>query len=236
MAFSFGGQRLAVGLRAVYAGVAAVDVVLSGSASHSAHRARRFTKPLLMPLLAASLASDPGARRSPLLRTTLAGQLAGWGGDVALLGDGPRDFARGATSFAAGHAAYICGLLPYRAGGPGRGAKAIAGVWAASAPGVALAAGREASYLAPVLLGYSAALASTAASATMLGAGIPAPARRRLVAGGLAFLVSDAVLGLRRFLWRGAPPVAEAVVMATYATAQYLIAGGAARAAVWSDA
>lgn len=218
------------GLRAAYLGLAAADTALSGSGRPGAHRARRYTKPLLLPILGASLIADPVARRSPLFRTTLMGQAAGWCGDVALLGDGPRDFARGATAFGAGHAAYLSGILPHRSGGPGVPARAIAGMWAVTAPGVIRAAGREAWYLAPVLTCYTAALAGTAASATMMGDTIPAPARRRLVAGGLTFLVSDGALGLRRFLWRDAPPVLEAVVMATYAAAQFLIAGGAARA------
>jgi uncharacterized membrane protein YhhN len=221
---------LSTGLKAVYGALAVVDSVLAGSARPAAHRARRVTKPLLLPTLAASQLSDPRARRSPLLASTLAGEAAGWCGDVALLNDEPVNFAFGATAFAVGHAAYASGLLRLRGGAPGGPAKAIGGLWALSAPGVVLAAGREAPYLVPVLGGYSAMLSGTAAAATMLGDGVPADAKRSLVAGGLCFLVSDAMLGLRRFLWRGAPPVLEAAVMASYSAAQFLIADGAARA------
>ncbi|MGL6237145.1 MAG: lysoplasmalogenase [Segniliparus sp.] len=231
MALSFKAHELSAVLRGFYAGAAVADTALSAFGGQQAHRTRRFTKPLLMPVLAASFAANPSARRSPLFRAVLLAQAASWCGDVALLGDAPRDFARGAASFAAGHASYIAGMRPHRAATPGAPAKAVAGIWAVCAPGVALAAGREAPYLAPILLGYSAALAGTAASATTLSEQVPAAARRRMAAGGLAFLASDAVLGLRRFLWQGAPQALEAVVMATYLSAQYLIADGAARAA-----
>ena len=218
-------------LRLLYAGIAAVDVTLAASRRPAAHRARRFTKSLLMPTLAAGLLADPAARRSPLVRTTIAAQTAGWCGDVSLLGDQPRDFARGATAFAVGHGAYIAGMAPHRGRRATRAAKLIAAAWAATAPLVAVKAGRHARYLTPILLGYSAALATTAASATMLGDTIPRPARQRLVAGGLAFLASDAILGARRFLLDDAPPAMEAAVMASYCTAQYLLADGAARSA-----
>lgn len=218
-------------LRAVYAGLAVVDTALAASRRPAAHRVRRFTKPLLMPTLTASLVSDPRAAGSPLTKTTVAAQAAGWCGDVALLADEPRAFARGAAAFAAGHASYIAGMYAHRDRRRTRWAAAIALVWAVSAPTVAIKAGRHAPYLLPVLLGYSMTLAGTAATATMLGDETPRSARRRLVAGGLVFMASDAALGARRFLVPDAPPALEAVVMATYCTAQYLLADGAVHAA-----
>ena len=53
-------------LRAAYVVVAAADTLLAGTEGERAHRARLLSKPLLMPLLAASLATDPRAATSPL--------------------------------------------------------------------------------------------------------------------------------------------------------------------------
>ncbi|BDH57597.1 hypothetical protein MTP03_25360 [Tsukamurella sp. PLM1] len=152
--------RAATVLKLAYAALAAVDTTLSASSRPARHRARRYTKPLLLPVLAASFAADPRARRSPLRRTTLAGQAAGWVGDVALLGDEPRHFALGASAFATGHAAYITGLLAERdpAASLARPAT-VEALWAVGAPRTLVAAYRTEPLLAPVLAGYSALLA-----------------------------------------------------------------------------
>ncbi|KXO88651.1 hypothetical protein AXK56_09975 [Tsukamurella pulmonis] len=223
--------RASTVLKLAYAAVAVVDTTLSASPKPSRHHARRFTKPLLLPILAASFATDPRARRSPLRRSTLAGQAAGWVGDVALLGDEPRDFALGASAFATGHAAYISGLLAQRDpdASPVRPA-AVGAAWVVGAPRTLLAAYRTAPALAPVLAGYSAVLSGTAAAATVLGPQIPADARRATLAGAGLFLLSDSILGLRKFVLADPPAWMEGAVMATYTGAQYLIADGAARA------
>lgn len=220
-------------LKFAYVGLAAVDTALSASSDPAHHHARRFTKPLLLPVLAASFATDSRARRSPLFRTTLAGQAAGWVGDVALLGDEPRHFAVGASAFATGHGAYISGLLGQR--GPdvslARPA-AVGALWAVGAPRTVVAAYRRQPALAPVLAGYSATLSGTAAAATLLGPEIPVGARRATLAGAGLFLLSDSMLGLRKFVLADPPAWLEGAVMATYTGAQFLIAEGAARASV----
>ncbi|GAB3135035.1 hypothetical protein GCM10027289_27980 [Tsukamurella serpentis] len=217
-------------LRLGYGAFATIDSTLSASSKPQWHRARRWTKPLLMPLLAASLATDRRARTSPLARTVLVGQAAGWAGDIALLGDEPSDFAVGASAFAAGHAAYIAGLLaqrqrPANPAGPA----AVAALWAVGAPRTLLAARRSAPVLAPLLGGYSAILAGTAAAATVLGPEVPAAARRSTLTGAGLFLLSDSLLGLRKFVLSSPPAWLEGAVMASYCAAQYLIADGAAR-------
>ena len=176
--------RPSTALKLAYAGLAVADTVLSASRRPAHHHARRFTKPLLLPTLAASFATDPRARRSPLRRSTLAGQAAGWAGDVALLGDEPKHFALGASAFATGHAAYIGGLLAQRDPDASLAKPtAVAAAWAVGAPRTLLAAYRTAPALAPVLAGYSAMLSGTAAAATVLGPQIPADARRATLAG-----------------------------------------------------
>lgn len=223
--------RAATVLKLAYAALAAVDTTLSASSRPARHRARRYTKPLLLPVLAASFAADPRARRSPLRRTTLAGQAAGWVGDVALLGDEPRHFALGASAFATGHAAYITGLLAERDPAASLARPATVGaLWAVGAPRTLVAAYRTEPLLAPVLAGYSALLSGTAAAATVLGPQIPAGARRATLAGAGLFLLSDSILGLRKFVLADPPAWLEGAVMATYCSAQFLLADGAARA------
>ncbi|WP_331456316.1 lysoplasmalogenase family protein [Tsukamurella asaccharolytica] len=150
---------------------------------------------------------------------------------MALLGDEPRHFALGASAFATGHAAYITGLLAQRDPRASLvGPAAVGAAWAVGAPRTLLAAYRAAPALAPVLAGYSALLSGTAAAATVLGPQVPAGARRATLAGAGLFLVSDAILGLRKFVLADPPVWTEGAVMATYTGAQFLLAEGAARA------
>ena len=97
-----------------------------------AHRARFVTKPLLMPTLAASLVTNAKAEDSPLRASTLVAQAGGWGGDVALLGEGTIPFLAGTGSFAVGHAAYLPASSQPRATAPfdALPVRAVAGSWA----------------------------------------------------------------------------------------------------------
>lgn len=227
-------MRTTTRLKLAYGALAVVDTVLAGSGSRWAHRARHVTKPLLMPVLGASLATDPRAQGSPLRASTLAGQAAGWGGDVLLLGDGPKAFAAGAGSFGIGHLAYIGGLARQRDRSTpltgNRAARAIAGTWALSGPVMALAAARRERSLGPTVLGYSALLSSMAAAAQHLSPEVPRDARVLTAVGAGVFLLSDSVLGSRTFVLSDPPERLESLVMATYTAAQLLISEGAARA------
>lgn len=217
-------------LKLAYAGLALADTWLAGSTDPKAHQARMLTKPLLMPTLMASLATDPKAASSPLRTTTLLAQAGGWGGDLALMGHGTKPFAIGSGSFALGHAAYITGFLRQRGTRPQPGPKAVAALWAASTPGMVFGAYREDKVLAPAIAGYSAMLAGTVAAATQLDPALPKSARRATLLGAGLFMLSDSVLGTRKFLWKKAPARVESVVMATYTAAQLLLSEGAARA------
>lgn len=213
-----------------YVAIAAADTWLSGSANPRAHQARMLTKPLLMPTLAASLITNPQATNSPLRNSTLAAQAAGWAGDLALLGDEPKNFFAGSSSFAVGHAAYISGFLSNRSQTPRPGPKAIAALWAATSPGVAYAAFQQDQRLGPTLAAYSAMLSSTAAAATQLDPALPKAARRASLLGAGMFMLSDSILGTRKFLLKDPPHRLESAVMATYTAAQFLLSEGAARA------
>lgn len=214
-----------------YVAIAAADTWLSGSANPRAHQARALTKPLLMPTLAASLITDPKAADSPLRTSTLAAQAGGWGGDLALMGDGPQNFVVGSSSFAVGHAAYISGFLANRAQPGRRGPKAVYALWAATSPGVAFGAFRQDKRLGPTIFGYSAMLASTVASATQLDPALGKSARRATIVGAGLFMLSDSILGARKFLLKNPPHRMESAVMATYTAAQFMLNEGAARAA-----
>lgn len=221
-------------LKLGYLALAGVDAWLSGSTRSAAHRARALTKPLLMPVLAASLATNPRARRSPLRTTTLAAQAFGWGGDVALLREGTRAFTAGAGSFGVGHASYLTGFVKHRNQEQPllqrRTTKLLAGTAILSAPALVLGAQRHDPRLVPAVAGYSAVLTTMVATAQNLDRSVPTTSRRLTALGALMFLVSDTVLGMRKFVLSDPPARMESVVMATYTAAQFLLSEGAARA------
>ena len=169
-------------------------------------RRRWLTKPLLMPVL--MMGRDRPAQRALAL---------GGAGDVALLGSGETAFTAGLACFLAGHVAWIIALRQRPGGGRLRDRPVLA------APHVA-AFGALNAYLwkrtgkdrLPVVA-YSAAL--LAMSLTALDSGSP-----RTAAGGVLFLASDTLLALEKFGGLHLP-AHEALVMATYASAQALLAG-----------
>ncbi|MCX6397205.1 MAG: lysoplasmalogenase [Propionibacteriales bacterium] len=213
-----------------YVALAATDTWLSGSTHPRAQQARVLTKPLLMPTLAASLITNPKAASSPLRTSTLAAQAGGWAGDLALLGDGPQNFMMGSGSFAVGHAAYISGFLGNRGPSLQPGPKAVAALWATTSPGMIFGATRQDKRLGPTIAGYSAMLASTLAAATQLDPALPRSARRSTMLGAGLFMLSDSLLGTRKFLLKNPPHALESAVMATYTAAQFFLSEGAARA------
>ena len=222
--------RTSTRLKLAYAGLAIADTWLAGSAKPLAHKARVLTKPLLMPTLMASLITDPRAADSPLRTSTLVAQAGGWGGDLFLMGDGPSNFMKGSGSFAVGHAAYISGFLTNRGEQPRPGPKAVAALWATTAPGMVFGASRLDRKLGPAIAGYSGMLAGTVAAATQLDPALPRSARRATIAGAALFMLSDSILGTRKFLLKNPPPRLESAVMGTYTAAQFLLSEGAARA------
>lgn len=196
-----------------------------------------ITKTALMPVLTASLVTDERARTSPLLATTIAGQIAGWGGDVLLLGEGSTElFAAGAGSFGVGHAAYITGFRRVRNRRTrlraAKAGKAAAALFLSGGPAMAIGAAREELVLGPAVLGYTALLSSMLGHAGNLDPALPGRARRRIFAGAALFATSDTLLGMRKFWWKSAPARSETVVMATYAAGQLLISKGAVAAAI----
>ena len=188
--------------RVVFAVIAAADVILAGT-GHD--RRRWLTKPLLMPVL--MVGRDRPAQRALAL---------GGVGDVALLASSDVAFTAALVSFLAGHVAWIIALRQ-RPGGRLRARPVLA------APYVA-AFGALNAYLwkhtgkdrVPVIV-YSTALLAMALAA--LDCRSP-----KTAAGGALFLASDALLALEKFGGIHLP-ANESLVMATYASAQALLAG-----------
>lgn len=225
--------RPATLLRLAFGALAVADTALAGASSPGAHRARRLTKPLLVPVLAASVAADPRVRTSPLRNSTRIAQGFGWLGDLALMGQGTPAFAAGMASFGAGQVAYIQGFRAMGDPQPlwrSRIGRTALTVFAASGPPMALGAARQEKVLGPGVLAYAGLLTAMAAHAAHLDQSVPQDARRASAIGGAAFLASDTLIGVRQFLLTDPPAWLESAVMATYAAAQCLLAEGALRA------
>jgi uncharacterized membrane protein YhhN len=200
-----------------YAAVAVADTALAATGRRSL---RRVTKPALMPLLAAYVATADPPEADTARRWTIAGLLLSGVGDVALLGDGDEAFAVGLGSFLAAHGCYLAALTNTAEAGYLRRRPWLAapyGVGAAALLAVLLP--RAGRMRVPVAV-YSAALAAMALLAVDTG-------RPALAGGGTAFLVSDALLAVDRFTTADIP-AADGLVMATYTLAQALIAAGMA--------
>ncbi len=186
----------------VYAALAAADTLLAATGRD---RQRWLTKPLLMPVLMVG-------RNRPVQRALALGGA----GDVALLSSTEGAFTAGLVSFLAGHVAWIIAVRQRPGGGFLRGRPVLA------APSVA-AFGALNAYLwkrtgqdrIPVIV-YSAAL--LAMSLAALDSGSP-----KTAAGGALFLVSDTLLALEKFGGLHLP-AHEGLVMATYTSAQALLA------------
>ena len=199
-----------------YVVLAVADTLLAARSDDAAARARKVTKPLLMPAL---MVGRSGATRRAL---ALSG-----GGDVALLGRTDAAFTAGLGAFLAGQLAWVKALRARR--GPHAGLLArhpvVAVPYVAAAVGLnaylwrkALArkaAADAAKDLAPVAV-YSAALTAMALAAADTGEPLTA-------AGGALFLASDGLIALERF-GGVSLPAHDAWVMGTYTAAQGLLA------------
>lgn len=186
----------------VFVALAAADTVLAGMGRD---RQRWLTKPLLMPALMA--ASDHPSRRALVF---------GAAGDMALLGSGDVTFTAGLVSFLAGHLAWIAALRQRPGGGRLRAHPALAVPYLAAFGSLnAYLWQRTGKDRIPVLA-YSTALLAMALTA--LDTGSP-----RAATGGALFLLSDSLLALEKFAGIQLP-AHEGLVMATYTSAQALLA------------
>jgi len=228
-----------------YLALSVVDSVLAGLSSAGARRARRVTKPLLMPLLAATLADATSSdahhvggsgQAGKTIRSTLVGQGLSWGGDVALLFPGDRAFRTGLGCFLAAHLSYIRGFVaapapethPQPHVPPAPAGSAVV-LFTTLAPGMTWAAYRRSPGLAAPVGAYAATICSMYASSLLVGGPGDRRARGLISSGSALFVLSDAMLGARTFVLKRPAPALETAVMATYTAAQALIALGVAR-------
>jgi uncharacterized membrane protein YhhN len=187
----------------VFVALAAADTLLAAT-GHD--RQRWLTKPLLMPVLMVG-------RDRPAQRALAFGGV----GDVALLGSSEIAFTAGLVSFLAGHVAWIIALRQRPGGGRLRGRPVLAAPYLTGFSALnAYLWKRTGKDRIPIIV-YSATL--LAMSLAALDTGSP-----KTAAGGALFLVSDALLALEKFGGLHLP-ANEGVVMATYTTAQALLAG-----------
>ena len=216
-----------------YAGLALSDVALAARDGDQRSRLRWMTKSALMPLLVAKV-GDAGDRSwSGLRARTRAGLVLSWAGDVALLGRSDAAFATGLGCFAGAHGCYGTAFTAARR--PTTPAAAAPVGIAGALLGGTLA--RRAGRLGAPVAGYSALITSMTIGALALDERrIGRSAARRIAAGAGLFVLSDGLIGIRKFALpahasRRVRAAIDAAVMTSYAGGQWLIADGVMRAA-----
>ncbi|MGW6396586.1 lysoplasmalogenase [Streptomyces sp. NPDC055134] len=194
-------------LLAAFAVATAVDLIALLAGTDLVHT---VAKPLLMPLLAASVVVRGGPR---LLTAAL---LFGWGGDLLLLLEADVAFLAGMGSFAAGHVCYL--VLFKRAGTPrARGVQLAAAYGIALVTTVALLWPDLPADMRGPVAGYSLLLTAMAYGSSRMG--------RTAGWGGALFLLSDTLIATGVADWPQLPRP-DFWVMLTYVAAQYLLARG----------
>ncbi|WP_036506523.1 lysoplasmalogenase [Nocardia aobensis] len=222
--------------RAAYVGAAVITVL---GAATGRDRWQWATKPLLMPLLAADAVHSGRAASGTSAgadsdRALLLGSLAAATvGDILLIDpDDDRRLVAGASAFAVMQCGYSA--LWWRRGARPHPTVAVPRVfaWLGAATLLRARAPRIAAPLTAygATLGTAATLASDPAlapgSKVVAGTVVPgSDPRSRLALGALLFTLSDGLIVLRRLFARTSRSrrASEAVILATYAGAQYLL-------------
>nr|WP_308646429.1 lysoplasmalogenase [Nocardia farcinica] len=218
-------------LRAGFLAAAAVTVY---GAATGRDTLQWLAKPLMMPLLAADVATG-GADIEPGERTVLLAALgAATVGDVLLIDpDDDRRLVAGAAAFAVMQTSYA--TLWWRRGA--RPTRPVTVQRLAAWLGAAALLRAKAPTVALPLTAYGATLGTAGvlasdpelapAALTVGGLNLPdSDPRSRLALGSLLFTLSDGLIVLRRIFARSTRSrrTTEAVILTTYAAAQYLLA------------
>lgn len=183
---------------------------------------RQLGKPVLMPALAARFTRSP---RGPGFALVILAQACSWGGDIALNGRTRRRFLTGLGLFLTAHLAYL-GAYRTRTSVPvlaSRGPRRVLIAGSVASTAMALAAARSDRAVAVPVAVYGFTLSTLVATAATADV---ARGRRRLLTGSVLFVVSDTLIGIRRFLSRDQGDALGVAIMATYAAAQWNIAEG----------
>jgi uncharacterized membrane protein YhhN len=174
---------------------------------------------LFMPTLVARTLAGP---QGPGSRSLAVAQALSWTGDLALMRRERTPFLVGLGSFLVAHLAYVsaysCRSSQPVLMAPGQRRLVAAGSLLGSA--MAVAAARDDRVVAVPVAAYGATLATMVASATAVDR---EQGRGRLVVGASLFLISDTLIGVRRFVLRDRTDALETAVMVTYAAGQWLI-------------
>jgi uncharacterized membrane protein YhhN len=196
---------------AVYAAASVAEV---GARAARWRRTANAIKPMLMPaLLAWALRASREESGPGIPRLLLVGLIAATAGDILLLGGQRAWFLAGMLAFLVMQGAYGSGFARLGAVDGLRRSPRPAVAYGAVWLGANVALGPRLGSLRGPVAGYSLALAAMAALAAGLGA--------QGGAGGALFLLSDALIGAR--VAGLEVPAGEALVMATYLAAQYLL-------------
>jgi uncharacterized membrane protein YhhN len=186
------------------------------------------TKPLLMPVLAIWIVSETRSRPDALAQALLVAIAFSFLGDVFLMLPGDL-FLWGLGSFLVGHLAYLAAFWIRRPGLP-RPQSLPPGTVALSLPihlfGATMAASllpRLGDLRAPVLV-YMAVIFGMGLSSVFRRGRVSRESFWPVYAGACAFIVSDSIIALDRFV--AAVPRRQFLVMVTYALAQYWITKG----------
>lgn len=224
------------GLDRAYTAIALADTVLAARDGDRTSRLRWLTKSALMPLLVAKVDRETRAEaardNAPLRDRARAGLALSWAGDVALLGRGDAAFAAGLGCFAAAHGSYGAAFATAQGPTPPPAAAPLT----AAGLGLGGVLARRAGRLGAPVAGYSALITAMAVRALGVDAQrVGRSSATRIATGAGLFVVSDGLIGLRKFglsdaTPRGVRAAVDAAVMATYAAGQWLIADGVSRA------
>ncbi|WP_107659797.1 lysoplasmalogenase [Nocardia suismassiliense] len=221
-------------MRVFRAGFLAAAALTVYAAVTGREKVQWIAKPLMMPLLAADVVTE-GADLERTDRAVLLGSLAAATlGDILLIDpDNDRRLIAGASSFAVMQTGYSALWLRKGARPLPEVALPRLGAWLVAA---ALLRAKAPGVAAPLTaygatLGTAGVLASDPALApsakTIAGVNIPnSDPRSRLGLGALLFTVSDGLIVLRRLFARTerTRALTEAVILTTYAAAQFLLA------------
>ena len=173
-----------------------------------------WTKPLLMPALAAGLIWGAPERRSPAIVLGVAALFFSWVGDVTI----PWWFVIGLVFFLLAHLVYLVLFVGRLAVRRVRWWAIAYAVWLVVL--LTILGPHTGSLLIPVIA-YGMVLSAMAAFASRCN--------RWVAWGGALFVVSDSLLAINRFLPDAGIPLADFLIMVTYIAAQTLIVWGLLR-------
>jgi uncharacterized membrane protein YhhN len=183
-------------------------------------RARRALKVCLLPLLFGFYAVS-AARFLP---TVLLAGLAGWTGDIILIGTGPRrKLTAGIAAFLLGHVFYIISIASFL-GGFDWGVLVLAALAVAPVMAVIFLLVRPEKRMVIPVVAYEAVIAAMAVCAFLLLVSRRDTPSALVFAGSLLFIASDVLLAYSVFR----APLGNAAVMLPYIAAQYCIVSGLA--------